>query len=402
MKNKSVILGAILLVTGMTAFGQKGEISTAKSSYEQFEGLRGGNTQLALAALEKGKTAVDKAVANEKTSNDPEAWTLKALIYSGLAEKDSTDAGAKNVEEAIAALKKASELDTKGEQKANIDRANDNIYRVFISKAVKEYHAAKYKDSYATFNQAATFAGAGRDTTAIYYAAISAQNAAANETSDEAKRKSYQSAIEKYTALLPTSFSFLQDVYSNLSILYAATGDTTTAIKIAGEGSKRFPENSQLATREIEFSLMTHKEKETISKIQDQFAKEPKNKVLPYYLGIAYNAMKDFKNSEEWYKKAIEVDPDYAEATINLSGLIMNNGIDLYRQASSIPANKQAEYDAAMKKAQAEFDRALPYLTKATELSPKSALAWKNLKAYYDIKNDKAKSDEVKKKLDEL
>src|SRR5690606_15680364 len=106
--------------------------------------------------------------------------------------------------------------------------------------------------------------------------------------------------------------------------------------------------------------------------------------------------------AEEAYKKAVAIDPEFADATLNLGGLILNNGIELYNTANKLPQNKQKEYDAMMKKAQAEFDRALPYLQKATELSPKSAMAWENLRAYYQAKRNQAKVDEINKTLKSL
>lgn len=400
---RSVLIGAILLATGTTVFAQKAELNSAKSNFDAYEGLKS-NPKLSNVSLDKAKASVDKAVVHEKTAADPEAWAYKALIYTGLAERDSANVQAQTatLTEAIAAVKKAVDLDTKGLQKATIQKANDGLYNLHIRKGYNEYKREKYVESYTSFVAAAPFIEVEADTLGNYYAAISAQNAAVRDKDEAGRKKYYGNAIDRYNNLLKSNFSYLGDVYSNLSVLYAANGDTAAAIRIAGEGAKRFPTNSVLATREIELSLMSGKGKETIDKIKAQFAKEPKNKVLPYYLGIAYNDLKDYKSAEEWYLKALEIDPNYGDAAINISGIIMNSGIDIYREANALPANKQAEYAAGMKKADAEFARALPYLIRATEIAPTKELAWKNLKAYYDIKNDKVKSNEIKKKIESL
>jgi len=184
--------------------------------------------------------------------------------------------------------------------------------------------------------------------------------------------------------------------------MYAAQKDTAAAIKVLSEGVAKFPKSTDLATREIEFSLMSGKQKQIIDKISAQVAANPTNRLYPFYLGIAYNSIGDNKKAEDAYKKAIAVDPNYADAYINLGGLIMNNGIDLYNKGNKLPTNKIAEYNALRKQSTAEFDRALPYLEKAVELNPKSILALRNLKQYYSIKNNTAKMNEVDAKIKAL
>ncbi|MXV15324.1 tetratricopeptide repeat protein [Hufsiella ginkgonis] len=394
MKNSGFILGLALLISGATTYAQKSELTNAKKGYEEYQSLRSSAAALSTASLKKAQVAIDKATIHEKTLADPEVWSYRANIYAGLASLDTINAKIDPmIAESAKAIKKATELDTKGEQKANIAIATETLASIALNKGVRAYKSAKYGDAFKAFEESAAFSGAGKDTTALYYSAISAQNA-----------KDYQGAIKQYTALLSSNYSMLEDVYSNLSILYASptVKDTAAAIRIAGEGVKRFPKNSVLATREIEFSLMTGKEKEIIGKIDAQAAKEPTNKLLPYYLGIAYNSLKDYKKAEDAYKRAIAIDPSFDNANINLGGLIMNSGIEIYNATNKLPASKTAEYKAGMAKANAEFDRALPYLEKSTQLNPKSELAWRNLRTYYMIKNNQAKVDEVQKKLDEL
>src|SRR5690606_12549235 len=99
------------------------------------------------------------------------------------------------------------------------------------------------------------------------------------------------------------------------------------------------------------------------------------------------------------YKRALAVDPDYPEANINMGGLVMNQGIDIYNKANALPTSKQKEYDAMMKQAQAKFDKAFPFLQKAAELNPKSRLALENLKTYYIVKKNDAKVNELKAQI---
>lgn len=389
MNTKSLIVTLAVIGMSVSAFAQKSAVSSAKSDYESYTTLRGASPQLAQPKLKSAKEAIDKAVLHEKTKNDPGAWTYRALIYADMAANDSTSAADQLTAEALTALNKAKELDNAGAQKENIQKAVTLLSQGQLIKGKNFYDKQKYAEAYKEFNKGLEYAPG--DTTLNYAAAISAMYA-----------KDNANAIARFKELLPTNYSALENIYSNLSALYMQVGDTTAAIKTAGEGATKFPKSSDLATREIELSLMSGKQKEVIEKINAQATKEPNNKIYPFYLGIAYNAANENVKAEEAYKKAIALDPNYNDAYINLGGLIMNNGIEIYNKANKLPANKQTEYAATMKKAQAEFDRALPFLEKAVELNPKSDLALRNLKTYYTIKNNKAKVDEIDAKIKAL
>jgi tetratricopeptide (TPR) repeat protein len=391
MKIKSFILAAVFTASSVIVFAQKGEVSSAKSNYDKFLTLKEANSlMLAMPNLQNAKTSVDKAVAHEKTMADPTAWTYKALIYSELALMDSVPATSKPLyTEAQNAYKKAVELDKAGANKANLDHVNGALFSQYeLNQGVKAYQTNNYADAYTSFNNALTYRPG--DTTITYYAGLSAINA-----------KNYPAGIKSYESLVKTNFSANNQIYMDLSRLYSMQGDTAKAISIASEGAAKFGD-AQLATQEIELSLMSGKQKEVLTKIAEQAKKDPKNKLYPYYLGVAYSTVGDLENAEKSYLQAIAIDPAFADANINVGGMILNKGIGLYNNANKLPSTQQKEYDAAMKGASAEFDRAFPYLQKATELDPKSRIALENLKTYYLVKKDNAKVEEIAKKLEAL
>lgn len=391
MKIKSFILAAVFTASSVAVFAQKGEVNSAKTNYDKFVQFKEANSlQLGTPMLKTAKTSVDKAVANEKTANDPTAWTYKALIYGELALLDTVPATSKPLfTDAQTALKKAQELDKDGANKANLEHANNALFSQYeLNSGVRAYQASNYPDAYTSFNNALAYRPG--DTTITYYAGLSAINS-----------KNYEAGIKSYESLIKTNFSANNQIYLDLSRLYSMNGDTAKAISIAAEGAAKY-NDSQLATQEIELSLMSGKQKEVITKIESQAAKDPKNKLYPYYLGIAYSTVGDIAKAEEAYLKAIAIDPQFGDANVNVGGVILNKGITIYNEANKLPPSQQKEYDAAIKKATAEFDRAFPYLQKATEVDPKSRIALDNLKTYYIIKKDNAKVEEITKKLEAL
>ena len=388
MKIKSFILAAVFSASSLITFAQKGEVTSAKSNYEKFLGFKDANSLLlAIPNLKLAKTSIDKAVVHAKTMEDPGAWTYKALIYGEMALLDSIPATSKPlIEEAKVAHKKAIELDKAGENKAILDNANGTLFSQYeLNQGVKAYQTNNFEDAYSSFSNALAFRPG--DTTITYYAGLSAINA-----------KNYKGGIQQYENLIKTNFSANIQIYLDLSRLYTMEGDTAKAITIAAEGATKY-NDSQLATQEIELSLMSGKQKEVISKITDQAKKNPTNKLYPYYLGIAYSTLGENLKAEESYLQAIQVDPNFADAYINVGGVLLNKGINLFNNANKLPQDQQKEYDIMIKSAGVEFEKALPYLEKASVLDPKSRIALDNLKTYYIIKKNQAKVDELTAKI---
>ena len=391
MKIKSFILAAVFSASALMVFAQKGEVTSARTSYEKFLGLKEANSMLlALPNLKTAKASIDKAVVHAKTLEDPAAWTYKALIYGEMALLDTVPATSKPlIEEAKAAHKKATELDKAGENKANLDNANGTIFSQYeLNQGVKAYQTSNFADAYTAFNNALNYRPG--DTTITYYAGLSAINS-----------KNYKAGIQSYEALIKTNFSANNQIYLDLSRLYTMEGDTTRAIAVASEGATKF-NDTQLATQEIELSLMSGKQKEVITKISDQAQKNPGNKLYPYYLGIAYSTIGESAKAEEAYLNALKIDPNFADANTNIGGIILNKGINLFNQANQLPQNQQKEYESMIKLGEAELEKALPFLIKSSELDPKSRIALENLKTYYIIKKNQEKVTEISAKLENL
>jgi tetratricopeptide (TPR) repeat protein len=203
--------------------------------------------------------------------------------------------------------------------------------------------------------------------------------------------------------------------------------DTVNALKTVTNGIAAYPENSDLRKRQIELYLKTGKQQEVLNQIQTAIDKDPKNKELYYYAGITYSQLaeninaeqlktkdaaakaklqsaklENFSKSTDMYKKALAIDPEFFEANLNLGYTLISPAIDMYNAANQLPTNKQKEYDAAIAKANEQFELAKPYLLKAVELNPKSADALSNLKTYYRAKNDMTNANAIQKRIDAL
>jgi tetratricopeptide (TPR) repeat protein len=391
MKMKSFILILTCLSFSIASFAQKNEFNSAKTNYEKYAQLKGtpGVDKISTASIKTAKEAIDKASVNEKTMADPAVWAYRALIYADLALLDTVETSSAPIfAEAINSLKKATELDKDGANKALLAKVPGILKDVRLNQGIRAYMGKDLPKAYAHFKEGLAYEP--KDSILTLYAGLAALQS-----------KDYKSAIAQYSAAIANK-QINTDVYNTLAELYFTEKDTVSAIKVATEGATKYPANPDLVTKEIEYSLMMGKNKEIIDKITEQAKKDPKNKLNPYYLGIAYTGMDDYPKAEQAYKDAIAIDPNFADAYMNLGGLIMQGGINLYNAANKLPASQNAQYTEAMKKANDEFDRALPYLQKSAELNPKSKPTFQNMKLYYQVKRDAAKMAEMQAKIDAL
>ena len=434
MKIKLLMIGLLGLVFA-TAFAQKGELNNAQTEYDSYIVSNSGPAALkspilvakAVSSIGNAKTSIDKAAANEKTANLPQTSALKGAIYASLALRDTIPAtSAPLVATAEEAIKKAKELDTKGENKKLIEAANRSVAQYHLNAGIKAYQNRKYDLAYKSFdNFRVIFPD---DTNAIFYTGLSASNQGITDP------KYYAQAAANYNKLLTLKYSGNEKIYMDLSTIYLMTKDTVNAYKITGEGVAKYPLNSELRKREIEIALESGKQSDVLEKIQKAITNDPKNKTLYYYEALTYSQVADaadakldkakddatrsaqmaiafdnYAKAAAIYKKALEIDPDYFEANLNLGYVLEKPAIETYYSANKLPASRQKEYEAGLAKADALFDIAKPYLQKAVDLRPKASDALNNLRNYYRGKSDpahkaenKAKADELKKQMDAL
>ena len=417
MKIKFLMTGLLGLITA-AAFAQKGELTNAQSALDKYETTRNQKSMASIAtsSLTDAKTAIDKASANEKTANLPQTYALKATIYGYLAYQDtvaSTQAPLLNT--ASEAYQKAKDLDKGGENKKTIDRAAEVLSVIQMNNGVKAYQNKQYDQAYKYFDTYRTMRPEG-DTTALFYTGLAAFNG-----------HNYPAAEANFGKLVNTNYSNKYNAYNLLTYSYLNSKDTANAIKTLNDALVKMPNNADLRKLQMQLSLQSGKQNDIINNVQSAIAADPKNKTLYYYAGLAYsniaesadknlkttkdpvakaNLLKtrneNFTKAADMYRKAIELDPNYFEANLNLGYVLLAPGLSDYNDAQKLPVNRQKEYAAMMAKANSEFDAAKPYLLKAVELNPKSSEALNNLWTLYKGKRDDAHAAEIKKQIDAL
>lgn len=388
MNIKKSILFALLIAAGTTAFAQTSNLRKAKSSLQKFEELKGaGSAALGKNDLTSAKEAIDQAIVHDKTKDNAETWTVYALVNANIASLDNSEEAAKTAAEAIA---KAKELDTDKKNADNLEIATQVLGQHNFNQGVGAWEKQDYVSAFASFESALVYLPG--DTTLTYYAGLAA-----------IQNQDYDNAIKKYVALIPaTEFSAHESVMVDLPKLYLSKQDTTNALKYAAEASKAYPANNDAAVQNIELNLVAGNEAQIISEIESQIAADANNKTLHYYLGIAQSAINENDKAIESYKKAVALDPSYADANRNAAATIINKVRDELNLINEDKTLSNADYTAKVDVLKEKITEALPYLEKVVELQPTDQEALRSLRGYYDFLGDEAKSKAIQDKIESL
>jgi tetratricopeptide (TPR) repeat protein len=391
---KKSILSLIMLSFFFVAMAQKSEITAAKNNYALFEiGLQTkASIKKQLETLELAKANTEKAILNEKTKDLPELWAYRGVIYSSIAvtdtvNKSNAEAAFKTAQEAIA---KAKSLDAKSEFKQQIENAEKNLAIMMQNKGVAAFAKKDYKEAYNSFKFISEVMP--KDSLFSMYTAIAANSA---QLYDEAI-KYYSKTIE----INPKNPS----LYQELGRIYLIKSDTAAALKVIEAGRTAHPEYMGLVYDELNIYLNKGEASKQIAKIENAIAKDPKNKTLLFVAGVAYSAAKQRDKAEASYKKALELDPNYADAIYNLAIIYIDRGNNYIIEANKLPNNKasEAKYNDLKKKFETELSNAIPLLEKARELNPKDVNTLTTLREVYVKTNKLEKATEVKKALEQL
>jgi hypothetical protein len=183
---KRITIGALLLIfIGTAAKAQ--DFKKVRNAMILAQVGTGGDQK-----LEEAKTELDKALADPKAQNNPEAYLLKTEVYGTIAGNNNLKAKYPAADvEGYQALKKYLELEP-AETKLKEDKyvGVNTIYSSLFADGVKEYNAKNWEAAYAKFKVVAElgdmfttrkWSASAFDTTSYLYAGVTAQNSKKND-----------------------------------------------------------------------------------------------------------------------------------------------------------------------------------------------------------------------------
>jgi tetratricopeptide (TPR) repeat protein len=391
MKSKYVLLASALLISVAT-FAQKDQIKAAEKA------LKAGNAQEAITILQGAEVASAAAPDAEKA----QFHFVKANAHLALATKnEDTDANlsaaAKAYQEVLSIEKTSGKAKFSAQAATSIIDVKYKLINSAIADSKAEKHASGAKKLYDAYLLDK------KDTINLYYAASTYVNAKEYETAynvyDELKKLNYSGKGTNFYAVnkingeeqifttakerdqmvklgthekprneeLPSKRG---EIYKNMALILVQNGKVAEAKKAIAEARVANPEDKTLILTEANLYLDT-KDFDTYKKlITEVLAQSPNDADLVFNLGvISYNA-KNLAEAETYYKRAIEIKPDYVNAYLNLAILKLDADKKLFEEIQKLGNSEKdnKRYEVLKKQREAVFASALPYLEKASEL----------------------------------
>lgn len=335
----------------------------------------------------EARSLIKGALENPETKDDAQAWYVAGFIEDQQfsAERTKQILGQQPNEpvmyDALIAIlpyfKKAYELDQQPNEKGKIKPkytkdiksilSADHVY--YFNGGAYYFDQKDYKKAYDFFNQyleitdLPMFEGtqtAEKDSTYMtvqFYAAVAATQMGDSPTAIKALERAKDTDFRQ------------NDVYQFLANEYLTMKDTASYEKTMEEGLVKFPDEDFFLLGLIDTYVRSGKNEKAIESLNKAISKDQNNPQFYYVMGMVYETgLKDYAKSEEFFKKALELNPEYLEALSGLGRVYYNQGVNKQGEANMI--NDSKKYQEELTVAKDLFKQALPYFQKAHELKP--------------------------------
>ncbi|WP_269225008.1 tetratricopeptide repeat protein [Flavobacterium eburneipallidum] len=393
MKSKYVILASALLISVAT-FAQKDQLKAAEKA------MKAGDAKTAITILE----GAESVMANASDAEKAQFLYAKGNAYLDLANKKVDEAknlslAAKSYQDLIAAEKTSGKLKFSSLASTSITQIKGMLVNSAIvdTKTNKDLDGANKlydaylldkKDTINLYYAASTYVSAKEYVTALKmyeelktlnYSGKGMNYLAMNKVSGQ--EDLFNTAKERDAALKLTHEkpkdevipSKRGEIYKNIALILQDQGKVDEAKKALSDARKANPEDTSLTLSEANLYLQT-KDFETYKKlIAEVLEKNPNDADLIFNLGVISANAKNAVDAEKYYKKAIEIKPDYINAYINMAALKLEDEkviIEEMNKLGTTSAKDIKRYDVLKVKRENLFKSTIPYLQKAHELEP--------------------------------
>jgi tetratricopeptide (TPR) repeat protein len=404
MKNQILALSFGLMTIG--TFAQKAELKAAEKAIKKSE----------FAAALTAVNSLDAMEATMEAKYKAKYYYLKGQALSGQdSYSESADAFNKLFAYEI-------EIGKDKYTKLAQPMLNSMIEKI-SNKAAKLYNDDKdYKG--ASENFYLTYRLYPADTTTLYNAAISASLAKEYDVAlgfyNELKTIGYTGVLTQYLAVNKetnetenlggkgqrdlmvktggyinptdeTTESKQIEIIKNIGYILVSQGKTEEAIIAIKEARKSNPKDLNLLLNEADLYVKLEQMDKFGDLMEEAIKLDPMNPTLFFNLGVVNQNQKKTDEALRYYKKAIELKPDYADAYMNLSAAILSGQLAIVEEMNKNLSNFK-KYDELEAKQKDLYKKALPFLEKADGIK-RTLETVRSLLNIYDILEMTDKAD---------
>ena len=176
------------------------------------------------------------------------------------------------------------------------------------------------------------------------------------------------------------------EIYKNIALILVNKGKVEEAKAAVIEAKKENPNDTSLALTEADLYLKVNDFDAYTRLVSEAIAKDPTNIDLIYNLGVISANANKVDEAEKYYKRALELNPNYVNANINLAELKLRADEKLVTEMNKLGTSEKDNKRYAAIKAERDknFKSVLPYLEKAVELQGDNDAAKKTLLSVYN------------------
>lgn len=368
---------------------KKPSINKAKTHWEKGE-------------LAEAKSIIDDATTYEKTMNNGKTWYYRGLIYASIDTTSDESLAALSDDAmsiAMASFDKAREIDP--DEKDYFTYADGGLprmmsqqingwYGYYFDEGANGFQEEDYASAVENFEKASQIMKI--DTNSVSNAGYAALN-----MDDNAK------ALEMFEECLARGGQN-KNLIINIIRIHLLAEDNEKALAAVRRGKEMYPTDNMLNRQEVDILRKLGQLDEARDQLKVAIENEPENSLLPFFLGVLYEEDSQPEEAIKWYKRAIEVDPDYYDAHFNIAAIKYNKGSEMRKEVNLLGRSSadQKKAKALEPKIKAAFEEALPLWEKLHELKPDSQDVLERLIYMYDLTNQVAKADAAEKKLNAL
>jgi len=138
--------------------------------------------------------------------------------------------------------------------------------------------------------------------------------------------------------------------------------------------------------------------------IDEAITRQPDNYELYYNAGLAEKDLKNDASAENYFKKSLELKPDYADALSSMADIYINKGNALNDEMNKLGNTKadNIKYDQLKEEKAKLYTTAAGYLEKVIAITPNDIKIMEVLKNIYGSLDEVEKFKALKDKIDSL
>ena len=406
---KYLILGFVMIFVGSIS-AQKKELRNAGKALDK------GNFEKATMDLDAAEALLESMDDKQKS----EFHLLKSKLYF--------NGGAANLEDTVMAIEAFEKVSNPNKAQSK-EKHLVNLINHLVNKGSDFVEKNDYSSASDCFSNA--YRISKKDTIYLYYAASSSVNAKEYDKSltmyKELKSLNFTGIEKQYFALNiitnmeeafdnkllrdasvqakthsnPTekkSKSRYPEIIKNMALIYNQMGDTEKALGAMLEARAENPDDLNLILTEANVHYTMGNIDKFKSLLEYATELDSENPELQYNLGVIAAEANDVENAKKYYTRAIELNPKYINAYINLAALILGQEESIIDEMNNLgtSAADDRRYDELRLERKELYFEAIPYLEQAIDIDSNNFQAARTLSNIYSATGDDAKAKEYR------